>query len=83
MKPVIVDSSTITALAYKEGDFFVRFKGSGTYMYKGVPVEVAAQVTFADSPGSALHKLVKSAGYAVVKLEKGVFDDEKEAEVAA
>ncbi len=82
MKPVIVDSSNITALGYKEGDLFVRFKGTGTYRYKAVPLEVAARVVFAESPGSTLNELVKKPGFAFEKVEPGLFSDEK-VEVAA
>ena len=77
MKPVIVDSTNITALAYQEGDLFVRFKATGTYRYKGVPLEVAAKVVFAESPGSTLNELVKKPGYAFEKVDAGTFSDEK------
>ena len=76
MKPVIVDSTNITALAYQESDLFVRFKATGTYRYKGVPVDVAANVVFADSPGSALNQLVKPH-YQYVKEVHSPFDDEQ------
>lgn len=76
MKPVKVESSNITALGYHKGDFFVRFKVSGTYRYKGVPIDVAANVVFADSPGSALNQLVKPH-YQYVKEAHSPFDDEQ------
>lgn len=81
MKPVIVSSTNISALGYKEGDLFVRFKASGVYKYKAVPSEVVNAVVFADSPGSALNSLVKNKGYAFEKVETSPFEDDQVAEV--
>ena len=76
MKPVKVDSSNITALGYQNGDLYIRFKKSGVYKYKAVPVPVAASVVFADSVGVAFDLRVKKAGYAFEKLEVSPFDDD-------
>lgn len=81
MKPVLVQSSNITALGYAEGDLFVRFAKTGVYKYKAVPPEVVLAVTFADSVGGQLNALVKSKGYAFEKVASP-FDDEV-VEVAA
>lgn len=77
MKPVLVQSSNITALGYAEGDFFVRFGKTGVYKYKSVPADVVAAVTFADSVGAQLNALVKKKGYAYEKVEVSPFDDDK------
>ena len=47
----------------------VGFQGGAVYDYTGVPVEKAAAIVFAKSPGTVLNEQIKKAGYPYTKLE--------------
>jgi KTSC domain len=54
-----VDSSAIDAVAYEDGELFVAWKGSGTYVYSIVPEHKFEEMMHADSIGGYVNREIK------------------------
>lgn len=59
----IADSSHVKGASYDSDtqELAVTFPGGSTYVYSGIPPEIAADFSAAPSAGSYLHKVIKAA----------------------
>jgi hypothetical protein len=54
-----VDSRAIEAVAYEDGELFVRWKGGGAYVYSIVPEQKFEELMLADSIGDYVNSEIK------------------------
>jgi hypothetical protein len=61
MSKVFVESSNIESVSYSDAERIlqVAFQNGRTYNYRKVPLNIAAGLVFAESPGRFLNKEVK------------------------
>ena len=66
----IPNSSNIAAVAYLDetATLFVRFQGSGVYLYQGVSLATAKALVDAPSVGRYFHEHIKSVGVPCLKV---------------
>jgi KTSC domain len=59
LKWIEVDSSAIDRVAYEDGELFVEWKESGTYVYWIVPEHKFEEMMLADSIGGYVNREIK------------------------